>query len=304
MDKNKIIENMNEESEDSSWKMYAVKQGYLIKFHRGLLKAPKMQYFVLTANGLISFEGKPNNETKPLSFLPYEQLSSIKLDQIELNSSKLCCMQLTSKSSPSFTLGFNRKEERDDWMMTMMKAFSEALLTTRIFNRTSKAIEEGKESSNDDIATKLELERKISTGSNAQSLRRKRRKGEKGSIRRSKSFDSLKLHDVTNTPFNFPSKKSDANPLRVPEAESASHFASRKRKSEPDVHVVSHFPGAWTTESIKEKSLATSCSFEHRDSLTVQADKLLKKRSESKQKSNSVFAKLRSKLEHPAKTVH
>jgi hypothetical protein len=302
------------ESDELSWKKYAIKQGYLIKFHRGILKAPKMQYFVLTANGLISFEGKPSHDTKPLCFLPYEQLSSIKLDHIELNSCKLCCMQLTSKTSPSFTLGFNRKEDRDEWMMIMMKAFSEALLTTRVFNKTASMIDEDGASARDDAATKEtaqvnttakeKLEHKLSTGSYGQSLRRKRRKGDKGSIRKSKSYDSLALHDVTNrtAAYNFPNKRSSVNPLR-PEAENASFNAeTRKRKSEPDIHVISHFPSAWTTDS-KEKLFAKSCSFEHRDSLTVRAEKQHKNKSDSKHKSN-VFAKIRSKLENPVKYVH
>ena len=324
-----------DDSEEFSWKKYAIKQGYLIKFQRGLLKTPKMQYFVLTANGLISFEGKPNHDTEPLYFLPYEQLSSIKLDSIELNSSKLCCMQLTSKTNPNITLAFNRKEDRDDWMMIMMKAFSEALLTTRVFNRSSSAIDENK--AGDDFtakdiverkasslskekverkisssstkeklerkisssSTKEKLERKISTGSNGQSFRRKRRKGEKGSIRKSKSYDSLALHDVTNTGLNFPNKRLSENPLR-PEAENVSSLAdSRKRKSVPDIHVISHFPSAWATDS-KEQLFQNSCSFEHRDSLTVQAQRQLKSKADAKHKTN-VFAKLRSKLEHPVK---
>lgn len=312
----------HDESEEFSWKRYAIKQGYLIKFQRGLLKAPKMQYFVLTANGLISFEGKPSHDTEPLCFLPYEQLSSIKLDSIEVNSSKLSCMQLTSKTNPNFTLAFNRKEDRDDWMMIMMKAFSEALLTTRVFNRSSSAIDENKagdDSTTKDVverkasssskekverkisssSTKEKLERKISTGSNGQSFRRKRRKGDKGSIRKSKSYDSLALHDVTNTGLNFPNKRLSANPLR-PEAENVSSFAdSRKRKSVPDIHVISHFPSAWTTDS-KEKLFQNSCSFEHRDSLTVQTQRQLKSKADAKHKTN-VFAKLRSKLEHPVK---
>ena len=326
----------HDDSEEFSWKKYAIKQGYLIKFQRGLLKAPKMQYFVLTANGLISFEGKPSHDTEPLCFIPYEQLSSIKLDSVEMNSSKLCCMQLTSKTNPNFTLAFNRKEDRDDWMMIMMKAFSEALLTTRVFNRSSSAIDENKAS--DDSTTKgllerkmssstkeklerkisssstkekLErkissssakekLERKISTGSNGQSFRRKRRKGEKGSIRKSKSFDSLALHDVTNTGLNFPHNRLSDNPLR-PQAENVSYLAdSRKRKSVPNIHVISHFPSAWTTDSKEQLLFQNSCSFEHRDSLTVQAQKQLKSKADAKQKLN-VFAKLRSRLEHPVK---
>ena len=307
----------HEECEEFSWKKDAIKQGYLIKFHRSLLKAPsktpKMQYFVLTANGLISFEGRPDHDTKPLSFLPYEQLSSIKLDQIELNSCKLCCMQLTSKITASFTLGFSRKEERDDWMMIMMKSFSEALLTTRVFNKSSSTSDEERTSSNAESSKdKLErtlsgntikekLERKISSGSYGQSLRRKRRKGDKGSIRKSKSYDSLALHDVTNIAFNFPNKGSSADPLR-PKADNLSYLESRKRKSVPDINVISHFPSAWTTES-KEKQFPNGCSFEHRDSLTVQAEKQQKNKCNVKHKIN-VFAKLRSKLEHPIRSAH
>ena len=303
-----------EESEEFSWKDYAIKQGYLVKFSRGLLKAPKMQYFVLTDIGLISFESKPKHDTKPLCFLPYEQLSSIKLDHIELNSCKLCCMQLMSKTSPSFTLAFKCKEDRDDWMMIMMKAFSEALLTTSVFDKSSETIDEDNASESDDSTTKEKpehnvstcpmkekLEQKLSTGSyGRQSLRRKRRKGDKGSIRRSKSYDSLALHDVTNTAFTFPMKLLTAEPVK-PEAEFENAFQpqqSRKRKSEPDIHVIVHTPSAWTTDS-KEKLFANSCSFEHRDSLTVQAEKQLKSKNDAKHKTN-MFAKLLSKFENRA----
>ena len=309
-----IIENDREESGELSWKKHAIKQGYLINFHRGLLKAPKMQYFVLTDNGLISFEGRPHYDSKPLCFLPYEHLSSIKLHHIELNSCKLSCLQLTSKTCPSLTLAFNCKEDRDEWMMIMMKAFSEALLTTRIFNRTSSTIiDDDRATASDDCQTKEKLERKvssttkeklertISTSSYGQSLRRKRRKGDKGSIRKSKSYDSLALHNVTNISSNFPNKRFSVNPLR-PEFENVPLSETRKRKSEPDVHVISHFPRAWTTDS-KEKLFANSCSFEHRDSLTVEAKKQLKSKSDAKHKTN-MFAKLRSRFENQVKYAH
>jgi hypothetical protein len=316
MDHVKEIREHEESGGEMSWKKCAIKQGYLINFHRGLLKAPKMQYFVLTANGLVSFEGRPHHESKPLCFLPYQRLSSIKLDNMELNSCRLCCMQLTSKTSPSFTLAFSCKEDRDEWMMIMMKAFSEALLTTRVFNKTASTSND-EDKANEDCVRKEKLGRKVSStaakeererrSSYGQSLRRKRRKGEKGSIRKSKSYDSLALHDVTNTASNFhlttKDKRLSANPLRsvtgnIPLSE------TRKRKSEPDVHVISHFPNAWTTDNM-EKLFANSCSFEHRDSLTVQAEKQLRSRSKSevKHKSN-VFAKLRSKLENPVKYAH
>ncbi|CAB4001039.1 Hypothetical predicted protein [Paramuricea clavata] len=299
-----------EESEELSWKDYAIKQGYLVKFNRGLLKAPKMQYFVLTDIGLISFESKPKHDTKPLCFLPYKQLSSIKLDHIELNSCKLCCMQLTSKTSPSFTLAFKCKEDRDDWMMIMMKAFSEALLTTSVFDKSSEIIDKNNASQSDDSTTKekpernvstpmkKKLQQKLSTGSYGPSLRRKRRKGDKGSIRRSKSYDSLALHDVTNTAFTFPMKLLTAEPAK-PETENAFQpQQSRKRKSEPDIHVTAHSPSAKTTDS-KEKLFANSCSFEHRDSLTVEAEKQLKSKNDAKHKTNR-FAKLLSMFENPA----
>ncbi|CAB3995655.1 Hypothetical predicted protein [Paramuricea clavata] len=299
-----------EESEELSWKDYAIKQGYLVKFNRGLLKAPKMQYFVLTDIGLISFESKPKHDTKPLCFLPYEQLSSIKLDHIELNSCKLCCMQLTSKTSPNFTLAFKCKEDRDDWMMIMMKAFSETLLTTSVFDKSSETIDEDNASESDVSTTKEKpernastpmkekLEQKLSTGSSGPSLRRKRRKGDKGSIRRSKSYDSLALHDVTNTSFTFPMKLLTAEPAK-PEAENAFQpQQSRKRKSEPDIHVIAHSPSERTVDS-KEKLFANSCSFEHRDSLTVQAEKQLKSKNDAKHKTN-MFAKLLSMFENPA----
>lgn len=290
-----------------SWKMFALKQGYLINFHRGLLKAPKMQYFVLTANGLVWFEGRPYHDTKPLCFLPYEHLSSIKLDHIDLNGCKLSCMQLTSKAMPaSLTLGFNCAEDRDEWMVIMMKAFSEALLTTRVFN--SKTTEEITTSGGKPATTAEDrLERTVSTGSYAQSLRRKRRKGDKGSIRKSKSYDSLTLHDVTNTrAYSFSNKRASENAF-IPEERTAPLQETRKRKSEPNIHVISHFPTAWKTDDInkgKEQPFATSCSFEHRDSLTIQAEKQIKGKRDSSQHKTSVFAKLRSKLENPVRHVH
>lgn len=228
----------------------------------------------------------------------------MKVDQIAL--------QLTSKTSSNLTLAFSSKEDRDEWMMIMMKAFSEALLTTRVFSKTSStSTDEDKATTSDDSMRKEKRERKVSstakevlerTSSYGQSIRRKRRKGEKGSIRKSKSYDSLALHDVTNTASNFPlttrDKRFSADPLR-PEVGNIPLSETRKRKSEPDVHIISHFPSAWTTDS-KEKLFANSCSFEHRDSLAVQADKQLRSKSVSKHKSN-VFAKLRSRLENPVK---
>ena len=304
----KIFEIVSEETADEelSWKQFTFKQGYLINFHRGLLKAPKMQYFVLTANGLISFESKPHHDTKPLCFLPYEQLSSIKLDHIELDSCKISCLQLTSKTTPSFTLGFSRTEERDDWMMIIMKAFSEALLEKPVFCKTTSTIDEDKPQGKDDFAPKEKLGRTVSNESYGQTLRRKRRKGNRGSIRRSKSLDMLAFNSVTKAAglaYDTSSKSQSVDPLR-PEDESAPTNHTRKRKSEPDVIVISHFPSAWTTDNIKEKPFASSCSFEHRDSLTVQAEKLLKNKSDSKHKSTSMLAKIRSKLEHPVLFVH
>ena len=301
---------LNEESdfedEEFSWKQFTLKQGYLINFHRGLLKAPKMQYFVLTANGLISFESKPRYDTKPLCFLPYEQLSSIKLDHIELDNCKLSCLQLTSKTTPSFTLGFSRKEDRDDWMMIMMKAFSESLVEKPVFCKTTSTIEKNKASTDDEFAPKEKLGRTVSNESYGQTLRRKRRKGNRGSIRRSKSLDSLAFNHVTKTAvlaYDISSNIPSTNPLRS-EDQSAPTNQSRKRKSEPDINDVLHYPSAKTTDDIKGKLFASSCGFEQRDSLTVQSDKLLKNKSDSKHKSNSMFARIRSKLEHPVLFVH
>ncbi len=330
----------NEEPEEMSWESYAIKQAYLIQFHRGLLKAPKMLYYILTENGLISFEGRPHYDTKPLCFLPYEQLSSIKVDDMELNSCKLCCMQLTSKTTPSLTLAFKRKEDRDEWMMIMMKAFSEVLLSAPAYSRTPSTSDENKSSESDDFTKELEhnfsktsstvidenkatasdelptkekldrklssmakewLERTLSTGSHGHSLRRKRRKGDRGSIRRSKSYDVLASDDEPNTPSNVSYKKLPVNApslLAVNalnlEAGKASLPETRKRKSQPDVFDVTQFPSIKET---KKKLFASSCSFEHRDSLTVEAEKQLKNKSDAKHK--NVFTKLRSKLEHP-----
>ena len=310
----------NKKSVDLSWETYAIKQGYLIKFHRGLLKAPKMQYFVLTSSGLISFEERPHYDSKPLWFLPYEQLSSIKVDYLEFNNFKLCCMQVTSKISPNFTVAFSSKEERDEWMMIMMKAFSEALLTTPVFNKTpssstdedkstaseedeSTASDEDKLTAGDEAVTEDKLERRLSlttkeilerTSSYGQTLRRKRRKGDKGSIRRTKSCDMLASNDVANSETSVPDEKPPTQPV-TPEVTDDFFRTTRKRKSEPDVHDASIIPRAWTTES-KEKFLAMSCSIEHRDTVTTQ--KPLGSKGESKHKSN-MFARLRSMLENP-----
>ena len=302
----------NKKSVDLSWETYAIKQGYLIKFHRGLLKAPKMQYFVLTSSGLISFEERPHYDSKPLWFLPYEQLSSIKVDYLEFNNFKLCCMQVTSKISSNFTVAFSSKEERDEWMMIMMKAFSEALLTTPVFNKTSSSTtdedkstvsDEDKSTAGDETVTADKLERRLSlttkeilerTSSYGQTLRRKRRKGDRGSIRRTKSCDMLASNDVANSESNVPDEKPPTQPFGS-ESTDDSFRTTRKRKSEPDVHDTSIIPRAWTTES-KEKFLATSCSIEHRD--TVTTEKQQGSKSESKHKSN-MFARLRSMLENP-----
>jgi hypothetical protein len=319
-------------SYDLSWANYAIKQGYLIQFHRGLLKAPKMQYFILTESGLIWFEQRPRHDTKPICFLPYEQLSSIKVDNLEYNNFQLSCMQVTSKLSPSFTVAFKCKEERDEWMMIMMKAFSEALLTTPNFNRTrnihtdeDKTTEseesatdsedsatdsedsatESKESATDsDTVTQDTLERRLSlttkemlerTSSYGQTLRRKRRKGDRGSIRRSKSCDMLASNDATNTESKVPSDTSAKPPTAEAQDDDGSFPTTRKRKSEPDIHDVPYIPRAWTTES-KEKYLTTSCSIEHIGLATV--EKQLKNKSDTKHKSN-MFLKLFSKFENP-----
>ena len=311
----------NKKSVDLSWGNYAIKEGYLIKFHRGLLKAPKMQYFVLTSSGLISFEERPHHDSKPLWFLPYEQLSSIKVDYLEFNNFKLCCMQVTSKISPNFTVAFSSKEERDEWMMIMMKAFSEALLTTPVFNKTSSsstdgdkwtasdedesaASDEDKSTAGDETVTEDKLERRLSlttkeilerTSSHGQTLRRKRRKGDKGSIRRTKSCDMLASNDSTNPETSVPDDKSSTKPVTL-EVTDDSFRTSRKRKSEPDVHDTTIIPRAWTTES-KEKFLATSCSIEHRDN--VRPEKQLGSKNESKHHKSNMFARLRSMLENP-----
>lgn len=307
MDQNKTIME-DQECDELSWKKYAIRQGYLIKIQRGLLKEPKMQYFVLTECGLISFENEPCHDTEPLCFLPYEQLSSIKLVQIELNGCELCCMQLTSKTAPSFALAFNRKKDRDDWMMVMMKAFSQALLAMPLFNKASDTIDVDKAIASDDsttkekivintsVETKEKVERKVSSNRFGQSLRRKRRKGDKGSIRRSKSYDSLALHNVTNVAMSLP--KAFANPLRT-EEDHVPLPQTRKRKSEPDIHVVSQFPNAWTTD----KLLENSCSLENRDILTVKFDKQVKNRSDTKHKTN-MFAKLVSKIEYTSQILY
>ena len=307
MDQNKtIIE--DQECDELSWKKYAIKQGYLIKIQRGLLKEPKMQYFVLTECGLISFESEPCHDTEPLCFLPYEQLSSIKLVQIELNGCELSCMQLTSKTTPSFVLAFNRKKDRDDWMMVMMRAFSQALLTMPLFNKASDTIDIDKAFVSDDdsatkekivfntsVETKEKAERKFSTSSIGRSLRRKRRKGDKGSIRRTKSYESLALNRVTNVAMSLP--KAFTNPLPTEESH-VSLPQTRKRKSEPDVHIVSQLPNAWTTDKLFENS----CGLENRDLLTVQSDKQMKNKGEGKYKTN-MLSKLVSKVEYTSQIL-
>ena len=299
----------NQETDELSWKKYAIKQGYLIKFPQNLLNEPKMEYFVLTENGLISFECEPNHSTEPICFIPYEQLSSIKLDNIELNSIKLCCMHLTSKISPSFTLAFNRKQDRDEWIKIMTNALSEALssetlfLEARVYSRPSSATDDDVASTSTtkeqlerkvSAITKEKVERKISTESYGQSLRRKRRKGNQGSIRRSKSFDSLAFHGITNAAFSLvPS----ANLLK-PVTEGASLADSRKRKSESDIRDTSKSTGASTTDN-NDNFLTNTCNFQHKESLNADAPQQIKNKRNTKHKT-SMFAKLRSKLEHPS----
>lgn len=298
MDQNKIIEC---ECDELSWKKYAIKQAYLIKIQRSVLKEPEMLYFVLTECGLISFESEPCHDTEPLCFLPYEQLSSIKLVQIELNGFELCCIQLTSKTSPSFALAFNRKKDRDDWMKVMMKAFSQTLLTMPLFKASDTS---NVTTQNDDSATKEKIvintiantkekvERKVSSSSIGQSLRRKRRKGDKGSIRRSKSYDSLALHNVTTVATSLPKA------FTIPQRTEEDHVPlpqARKRKSKPDIHAVSQFPNAWTTEN-KDKYF-----HEQRDMLTVHAD--TKNKSEDNTKTN-ILTKVVSKVEYTSQILY
>ena len=301
MDHNKIIEC---DCDELSWKKYAIKQAYLIKIQRSVVKEPEMLYFVLTECGLISFESEPCHDTEPLCFLPYEQLSSIKLVQIELNGCELCCIQLTSKTSPSFALAFNRTKDRDDWMKVMMKAFSQTLLTMPLFNKASDTI--NATTQNDDSSTKEKIvintiantkekvERKCSSSSIGQSLRRKRRKGDKGSIRRSKSYDSLALHNVTTVATSLPKAFS------IPQRSEEDHGPlpqARKRKSKPDIHAVSQFPNAWTTEN-KDKYC-----HEQRDVLTVHADTKSKNNSEDKPKTN-ILTKVVSKVEYTSQILY
>lgn len=263
-----------ESSDIDCWRKTVIKQGYLIKFHRGLLKAPKMQYFVLTPNGLIAFNSKPDNDSKPFAVLPFEELSSIKVDEIELNSCKLSCMHITSKTTTtSFLLAFSRKDERDEWMMATMTAFSEALITTRGLKcpeameatprKTTPSISEG-------VITAATHLQNMMTSFSRQSTRRKLRKRNHGdSLRRSKSYDALTFNDCTNR-VELTAKSS----LNIPQLDDAtvSYQPSRKRKSEPDIHVITHFPSAWALDS-QSKEFHNNCQFEHRDSLTLSSKK-------------------------------
>ncbi|XP_046855206.1 uncharacterized protein LOC124448250 [Xenia sp. Carnegie-2017] len=351
MDKLKEL-SLTDCDEELCWKRDSVKQGFAVKFQRGLLKAPKMQYFVLTADGLWTFEGKPNRFAKPLSFLPFQQLSSIKLPKDDVNNSKLSCMQLTSKNNSTFTLGFYRKEDRDKWMCGMMELFSQSLLTTHVFDRTSKCWDEIKHDNlndyvipkKDKLATEhckgktlrnfqpaslsvhdklsvtgdcsqLEqldfnmsgkelVERTTSSGSNSsgQNLRLKRRKDDKGSIKKSKSYDSLALHDLTNNRCVFSSDDSTLLRCSKDQTQSILSADTSKRKSVPNINVISNFPSAWLAKS-KEQLFGNSCDFEHRDSLVVKAKALFRNKTDSKNKT-TLFSKIRSRFEHATKYVH
>lgn len=251
-----------EYSDVGCWKQRAIKQGYIIRFYRGVFKSPKMKYFVLTSNGLISFEGKPDNDSAPLSFLPFDQLTSIKLDQIELNScTTLSCMNITNKAATSFLMAFNREEERDEWVLATMTAYSESLASSR-GSYLPEAIHEPSTQT-----YSVSHSKKSSLG--RQSFRRKRRKGNRGeSLRRARSCGAA-LHDCTNNVDTIRKTSMDGNP-RLHDAR-LSQELGEKRKSETDLNVVSRFPSAWESDR-QVKEFRTS-RLEHRDSTRLHPSK-------------------------------
>ena len=242
------------ENEGSWEKSDVLKEGYLIKFQRGLVKAPKMRYFVLTQKALFSFACKPDESTEyqPLGSLSFEQLTSLKVAEIELNHSALSCIQITGRTTSNFLMAFSRKEERDEWMMAMLNAYSESLVSSPNLSHLDAEDTRTNLGLGGSVVTPVVHLQSILNNFEEPSLH-KRRKTNNGNSLRSKSYDV----DLNNCINIFPDHIVEENSRNTPPAvgdTTACQFTSRKRKSEPDVHMVSHF--------------RNNC-FDHRDSLTL-----------------------------------
>lgn len=216
---------VNDDNDQIGWKKFAIKQGYLIEFQSGKESSLKMHYFVLTKSGLISFEQQPMEETKPLRFFPYEQLSTINLEQFQLSSITLFCIYLKSKRSTGFTLCFNCKSERDDWLMLMMTSFLETLAVT---NTSYVERDEEKEIG----------KHKKEMDSSQNCCRLKRRKGPNGSIRTSKLNNTLEVENGNGRTQLNDSENTLTKPLM--ETENISNTRNgRKRKSDQHRSMIS-----------------------------------------------------------------
>lgn len=275
-----------------------IKQGYLIKCQRGLVKAPKMRYFILTQKGLTFYASKPDESTvnRPLAFLSFKQLTSVKLDEIELNHCTLPCMQITSRTISSFLLAFSQKQERDEWMMAMLTAYSEMLILSR--SQLCHLSEGTKTTLNtavgDSVATAIgNLQGILTANFEGPSMSNKRRKTNHGhSLRRSKSCDDH-LNNCTTNIFN----------IEVDTTESSQAAAtSRKRKSMPNVNVISHFPVAWNNNdsALVDKEFRSTC-FDHRDSLTLLSSQKQCTKCNAK---TSFVSKILSMLEHSSRRMY
>ena len=272
-----------------------LKQGYLIKFQRGLVKAPKMRYFVLTQNALFSFACKPDESTdfQPLGSLSFEQLTSLKVAEIELNHSALSCIQITGRTSSSnFLMAFSRKEERDEWMMVMLNAYSERLVSSRSLNHLD---------AEDRKTTIHEKDGGVTTvmplnNFGGPSLHKRRKTNNGSSLRRSKSYDVDLNNRINIFPDHTVDDMSFTNTAAVQDM-TACQFTSRKRKSEPNIHVLSHFPDAWNLDCPEFRN---NC-FDHRDSLTLLSAKKQCNKTDVK---NSIVSKIRSALEHSTRRGH
>ena len=263
-----------------------LKEGYLIKFQRGLVKAPKMRYFVLTQKALFSFACKPDESTdyQPLGSLSFEQLTSLKVAEIELNHSALSCIQITGRTTSNFLMAFSRMEERDEWMMAMLNAYSESLVSSP--SPSHLDAEDTRTTMHEEDGAAKTMVPLNSFGEPSLHKRRKRNNG--SSLRRTKSYDV----DLNNRIKIFPDHTVDDNFTNTAAVDmTVCQFTSRKRKSEPNIHVLSHFPDAWNLDCPEFRN---NC-FDHRDSLTLLS---AKKQCDKMEVKNSIVSKIRSALEH------
>lgn len=274
------------------WSKTAIRQGYLIKFHRSLIKTPKMQYFILTAKGLISFSCKPDEISPPLRHLPFEELTSLKLDQVELSNGEISCVQISSKTNSNFSLGFSRKQERDDWMTSMLTAYSEAFISSRKLSRNVASKSTMKLT--DGVSASVMHLNKVLNNVNGPSLPKRKKTNNGQSLRRSKSYEGQ-----LNNRININSLDETCKDTSRLEGATLCHETSRKRKSEPFIDVVSHFPSACNLDS-QQKGFRNSY-FEHRDSLTLLTSKGQCSKGDVK---TNIVSRILSKLENSSKRRH